>query len=59
MEWRRMILVRTCSKGLGLNTGSKRRSVWLTNGNHGEMGKKEENGEITFILLELGASCAL
>ena len=54
-----MILVRTCSKGLGLNIGSKRRSVWLTNGNHGGMGKKEENGEITFILLELGASCAL
>ena len=59
MEWRRVILVRTRSKALRLNTGSKRRSVWLTNGNHGEMGKKEKNGEITFILLELGASCAL
>lgn len=34
-----------------------KRSVWLTNGNHGKIGEKEENGEITYSVGGGGIMC--
>lgn len=52
-----MTYLRICAKAPGVSIGSKR-SVWLMHGDHWEM-RKNENGEITFILLEVEAGYAL